>query len=164
MKYYIIKHFYLATTSTTSTTPIPTTTPTPTTTPEGATPPLPPTMAPGIGPCDNCKMINGIGFNPHPDDCDKFVQCYFGTKGQLRVAYRQCPFGQYWDQSVLTCRPSEYVECEKGNWLCMYNTRSWGGGSYKDSTFSYVAILNSGLVVFLQRNSIQNETSIKITL
>lgn len=128
MKYYMIKHFYLATTSTTSTSPIPTTTPTPTTTPEGATPPLPPTMAPGIGPCDNCKMINGIGFNPHPDDCDKFVQCYFGTKGQLRVAYRQCPFGQYWDQSVLTCRPSEYVECEKGNWLCMYNTRSWGGG------------------------------------
>lgn len=39
-----------------------------------------------------------------------------------------------------------------------------GGGSYKDSTGSYVAILNSGLVVFLQSNSIQNETSIKITL
>ena len=81
---------------------------------EGATPPLPPTMAPVIGPCDDCKMLNWIGFNPHPDDCDKFVQCYFGSKGQLRVAYRQCPFGQYWDQSMLTCRPSEYVECEKG--------------------------------------------------
>lgn len=38
------------------------------------------------------------------------------------------------------------------------------GGSYKDSTCSYVAILNSGLVVFLQSNSTQNEKSIKITL
>lgn len=37
----------------------------------------------------------------------------------------------------------EYVECEKGNWLCMYNIRSW------DSICSYVVILNSGLVVFL---------------
>lgn len=43
----------------------------------------------------------------------------------------------------------EYVECEKGNWLCMYNIRSWGGGFYKDSICSYVVILNSGLVVFL---------------
>ena len=77
---------------------IPTTTPLLTTKSEDATPPLPPTMAPAIGPCDDCKMLIGIGFNTHPEDCDKFVQCYFGSKGQLRVAYRQCPFGQYWDQ------------------------------------------------------------------
>jgi hypothetical protein len=31
-----------------------------------------------IGPCDECKMMNGIGYNPHPEDCDKFTQCYFG--------------------------------------------------------------------------------------
>ena len=77
-------------------------------------------MAPAIGPCDDFKMLNGIGFNPHPEDSDKFVQCYFGNKGQLRVAYRQCPFGQYWDQSVLTCRPSEYVECEIFSDFCWF--------------------------------------------
>ncbi|XP_061177914.1 protein PIF-like [Saccostrea echinata] len=101
------------TTTTTTTTPAPTTTTIPTTTPEGATPPMPPTMAPTKGPCDDCKMLNGIGFNPHPDNCDKFTQCYFGPNGQVRMAYRQCPFGQYWDQSVLTCRPSEQVPCQK---------------------------------------------------
>lgn len=30
-------------------------------------------MVLGIGFCDNCKMINGIGFNFYFDDCDKFV-------------------------------------------------------------------------------------------
>ena len=69
-------------------------------------------------PCDNCAMQNGIGFNPHPDDCDKYTQCYFGGEGQIRAVYRQCPFGQYWDQRVLTCRPSQEVDCEKGK--CRY--------------------------------------------
>ncbi|KAK3102854.1 hypothetical protein FSP39_014448, partial [Pinctada imbricata] len=63
------------------------------------------------GPCDFCKMQYGVGFNPHPEDCDKFTQCYFDQNGQVQAVFRQCPFGQYWDQDVLTCRPSEQVQC-----------------------------------------------------
>nr|QDO66815.1 hypothetical protein [Pinctada fucata] len=86
------------------TSPVPTTTMKPAPTP-------PPTQAPISGPCDKCKMQNGVGYNPHPDDCDKFTQCYFGGENQIMAVYRQCPFGQYWDQGMLTCRPSAEVNC-----------------------------------------------------
>ena len=60
-------------------------------------------------------MMNGVGFNPHPEDCDKFTQCYFGENNKIEAVYRQCPFNQYWDQDVLTCIPAENVFCHKGN-------------------------------------------------
>lgn len=66
------------------------------------------------GVCDDCAMANGVGYNPHPEDCDKFIQCFFGEKGELRAIDRQCGYGQYWDQTVLTCRKAAEVPCRMG--------------------------------------------------
>lgn len=64
--------------------------------------------------CDGCDMRNGVGFAPHPGDCYRFVQCYFGANGEIRSAIRKCPYGQYWDQRSLTCQLSVKVTCKNG--------------------------------------------------
>ncbi|KAH3888655.1 sushi, von Willebrand factor type A, EGF and pentraxin domain-containing protein 1-like [Dreissena polymorpha] len=60
--------------------------------------------------CDACRYINGVGYNRHPTDCNQYVQCFVGAKG-LEPVYRRCPFGLFWDQNVLTCRPADQVDC-----------------------------------------------------
>ncbi|XP_060587822.1 sushi, von Willebrand factor type A, EGF and pentraxin domain-containing protein 1-like [Ruditapes philippinarum] len=60
--------------------------------------------------CDSCRFINGVGYNNHPYDCNQFVQCFKGNRG-LEPAYRKCPFGLFWDQNALTCKPSHEVDC-----------------------------------------------------
>lgn len=58
-------------------------------------------------------MINGAGFNSHPEECDLFVHCYFGEQG-LRAMIRRCPFGQFWNQTILSCQYSERSFCAMG--------------------------------------------------
>ncbi|XP_055995640.1 sushi, von Willebrand factor type A, EGF and pentraxin domain-containing protein 1-like isoform X2 [Ostrea edulis] len=74
-----------------------------------------PDLPPGIDVCDGCDMRNGVGFAPHPGDCYRFVQCYFGANGEIRSAIRKCPYGQYWDQRSLTCQLSVKVTCKNEN-------------------------------------------------
>ncbi|XP_061172939.1 protein PIF-like [Saccostrea echinata] len=94
-------------TTTTSTTTTPTTTtPKPTTTST-----LPPTTKKPKNPCDSCKMSNGAGFTRHPTDCSKFIQCYFGNNGLKKMSYQECPWGNFWDQTSLTCQPAHRVKC-----------------------------------------------------
>jgi hypothetical protein len=59
-------------------------------------------------------MENGVGFMNHPYDCSQFVQCHFSTRGGIQAYYRFCPFGQYWDQGDLTCKPANDVDCPHG--------------------------------------------------
>jgi len=59
-------------------------------------------------------MQNGAGFNRHPTDCDKFVQCYFGPGGMKQYSYQECPWGNFWDQDSLTCQPPHRVSCQQG--------------------------------------------------
>ena len=63
-------------------------------------------------------MENGVGYMNHPYDCTQFVQCYISGKGNIQAYYRHCPFGQYWDQTDLTCRPVDDVQCPHGE--CAY--------------------------------------------
>lgn len=65
--------------------------------------------------CEGCKMINGAGFNSHPNECDLFVHCYFGELG-LRAIIRKCPFGQFWNQTILSCEYSERAYCPMGKY------------------------------------------------
>ncbi|XP_052801431.1 sushi, von Willebrand factor type A, EGF and pentraxin domain-containing protein 1-like [Mya arenaria] len=60
--------------------------------------------------CDACRYINGVGYNNHPYDCSQYVQCFLGRRG-IEPVYRRCPFGLFWDQNVLTCRPADQVVC-----------------------------------------------------
>ncbi|KAK3594032.1 hypothetical protein CHS0354_040790 [Potamilus streckersoni] len=61
--------------------------------------------------CHGCIFEGGVGYNPHPSDCDKFISCYTSL-GKSREDIRSCPFGKYWDQDVKTCRTSEQVKCK----------------------------------------------------
>ena len=58
-------------------------------------------------------MFNGVGYIGHPFDCTQFVQCYYSQRG-VEAVYQPCPFGQYWDQADLTCKPAEVVDCPVG--------------------------------------------------
>ncbi|XP_045174634.2 sushi, von Willebrand factor type A, EGF and pentraxin domain-containing protein 1-like [Mercenaria mercenaria] len=61
--------------------------------------------------CDGCRMLNGVGYMKHPDDCTQFVQCFYNDRGGIQGIYMPCPFGQYWDQGDLTCKPADDVDC-----------------------------------------------------
>ncbi|KAK3083273.1 hypothetical protein FSP39_018154 [Pinctada imbricata] len=60
--------------------------------------------------CSGCLYDRGVGFNPYPGDCSKYVQCWIDM-GQVRGMVKQCPFGQFWDSKAITCRPSMNVDC-----------------------------------------------------
>ncbi|KAL4224775.1 Sushi [Mactra antiquata] len=72
------------------------------------TPPIPIGTDPNV--CADCRLLNGVGYNSHPSDCNQYVQCFIGTRG-VEPVYRRCPFGLFWDQDVLTCRYPENVNC-----------------------------------------------------
>ncbi|XP_061176186.1 uncharacterized protein LOC133185140 [Saccostrea echinata] len=61
--------------------------------------------------CEGCKMTNGAGFNSHPNECNLFVHCYYGELGRLRAMIQRCPFGQFWNQTILSCQYSERSYC-----------------------------------------------------
>ncbi|XP_062592474.1 uncharacterized protein LOC134253916 [Saccostrea cucullata] len=61
--------------------------------------------------CEGCKMINGAGFNSHPNKCNLFVHCYYGEIGRLRAMIQRCPFGQFWNQTILSCQYSQRSYC-----------------------------------------------------
>ncbi|ESO97635.1 hypothetical protein LOTGIDRAFT_228264 [Lottia gigantea] len=96
-------------TTTTSTTTTTTTTTTPAPTTSTTVPTTTTTVKPD--PCANCKMSNGIGFNPHPTDCDKYFQCEFSLEGLVNSVLRQCGQGLFWDQDLLTCNYPAAVQC-----------------------------------------------------
>ncbi|CAC5423226.1 unnamed protein product [Mytilus coruscus] len=64
------------------------------------------------GACTGCKMENGAGYNSHPTDCDKYTQCLFDKEGLLAAFYRNCPWGQYWNQDILSCQQPKHVMCK----------------------------------------------------
>ncbi|XP_050407902.1 protein PIF [Patella vulgata] len=81
----------------------------------------------GSGACRDCAIRNGIGYNPHLE-CDKFIQCNFVRNGNLAgFEIKQCGFGTFWDQTLLTCNFIGQVHCP--NDPCINGTVS----SYKTS-------------------------------
>ncbi|XP_046580716.1 SCO-spondin-like isoform X5 [Haliotis rubra] len=73
--------------------------------------PVTTTEKPDLGLCNDCKMDNGIGYNPHPSDCNKYIQCMFDNNQLIKVEEMECPHGLYWDQDKLTCNRPEEVNC-----------------------------------------------------
>ena len=61
--------------------------------------------------CAGCTMVNGAGYNNHPTDCDKFVQCTFDARGTVYAEVMQCAFGTEWNLYLLTCVPAAEVAC-----------------------------------------------------
>ncbi|XP_064613276.1 protein PIF-like [Liolophura sinensis] len=72
--------------------------------------------------CSGCRIVNGVGYNPHPSRCDMYTQCYPVGEGHFRSVFRPCPPGLFWQQSALTCnRPAE-VDCPYD--LCIGSTQN----------------------------------------
>ncbi|XP_041365646.1 SCO-spondin-like [Gigantopelta aegis] len=63
------------------------------------------------GLCTTADVIQGVGYRPHPTDCEKYMQCYYTTQNSVIAVYRNCPFGYYWDQTALRCDLSCRVNC-----------------------------------------------------
>lgn len=61
-------------------------------------------------------MENGAGYNSHPTDCDKYVQCFFDDNGAVTAFYRTCPWGLYWNQDILSCQGTKDVRCKYGTY------------------------------------------------
>ncbi|GFN99816.1 collagen alpha-4(vi) chain [Plakobranchus ocellatus] len=78
-----------------STTPLPITT---TTTP--AIPDL----------CLQCLVEKGVGFNPFPADCEKYVMC-LPMGPTYDPVVKLCPFGLFWSNEAVSCLDSRYVQC-----------------------------------------------------
>ncbi|KAK6191895.1 hypothetical protein SNE40_003474 [Patella caerulea] len=66
------------------------------------------------GLCDNCTMLNGVGYRPHRDSCQKFIQCIFNQDVLIKALPKDCAPRLFWDQDKLTCNYPEEVECTKG--------------------------------------------------
>ncbi|XP_064613273.1 protein PIF-like [Liolophura sinensis] len=65
---------------------------------------------PGSDPCVDCLFLNGIGYNPHPENCQFFYQCI--PRGFVLVPFvKSCPAGEFWDHSKLSCAPAATVIC-----------------------------------------------------
>ena len=67
-------------------------------------------------------MANGAGYNSHPTDCDKYVQCFFDQESLVAAFYRSCPWGQHWNQEILSCQQPQHAKCINGA-LCHKQTQ-----------------------------------------
>ncbi|KAL8618761.1 hypothetical protein ACOMHN_015171 [Nucella lapillus] len=64
--------------------------------------------------CDNCTMVNGVGYKAHWAHCDLFLQCEFLPDGSVTVHVKQCPHGLHWDTKTLTCNRPQDAACSMG--------------------------------------------------
>ncbi|XP_063396159.1 mucin-2-like isoform X2 [Mytilus trossulus] len=60
--------------------------------------------------CGNSMFIDGIGYAEYPGYCDKLVQC-FHSDGKVVAVQRECPYGYFWHQDQVLCRPPAEVPC-----------------------------------------------------
>ncbi|XP_067654843.1 SCO-spondin-like isoform X1 [Haliotis asinina] len=77
---------------------------------------------PGLieGICRDTINYMGVGYRYHPEDCDKYIMCYYNTTSDVVAVFKTCPFGYYWDLTNLRCDRSWKVNCplEKCNSDC----------------------------------------------
>ncbi|XP_033752838.1 uncharacterized protein LOC117336434 [Pecten maximus] len=62
--------------------------------------------------CLGCTMDGGLGYIRHPSRCDQFVVCYPDRTGLFKPRVQDCPYGQFWSNIDVTCKPSKDVNCE----------------------------------------------------
>lgn len=85
--------------------------------------------------CKGCKMINGAGYNSHPDDCGKFVKCFFDGERAVSFSFEDCPFGLFWSQDILACEYPHKVNC--ANDKCRHSPSRVYHYTYKGQCSAY---------------------------
>ncbi|CAG2189235.1 unnamed protein product [Mytilus edulis] len=61
--------------------------------------------------CGNSMFIDGIGYAEYPGYCDKLVQCFHSNGQEVVAVQRECPYGYFWHQDHVLCRPPAEVPC-----------------------------------------------------
>ena len=69
--------------------------------------------------CEHSSFIDSIGYAEYPGRCDKLVQCY-NYRGRDIAVLRDCPYGYFWHQEQVLCRPPAEVPCYDGSWSFFY--------------------------------------------
>ncbi|CAL1529050.1 unnamed protein product [Lymnaea stagnalis] len=60
--------------------------------------------------CLQCLVEGGVGFNPLPEDCEKYVLC-FPVGPTYEPHIKSCPFGMFWSNESVSCLDARYVDC-----------------------------------------------------
>ncbi|XP_046368037.2 uncharacterized protein LOC124143198 [Haliotis rufescens] len=58
--------------------------------------------------CSNCIIEESSALIPHPDRCDKYIQCYI-QGNQILTAEFYCPHGTLYDRTLFTCQHADIV-------------------------------------------------------
>ncbi|XP_052815951.1 protein PIF-like [Mya arenaria] len=66
--------------------------------------------------CGERQLDNGAGFNSHPYDCTKYIQCEKDIYNNVIARVRPCGFGTFFSKSILNCASAGQTVCE--NDLC----------------------------------------------
>lgn len=61
--------------------------------------------------CNSRSLIAGAGYNSHPRECDKYIQCHWDVNGNYVAEVRQCAFGTHWSIAFHTCLRSTETSC-----------------------------------------------------
>ncbi|CAG5119178.1 unnamed protein product, partial [Candidula unifasciata] len=60
--------------------------------------------------CKQCLVEGGVGFNPLPTDCEKYVMC-LPQGASYEPQIKSCPFGMFWSNVAVSCLDARYVDC-----------------------------------------------------
>lgn len=61
--------------------------------------------------CNSRSLIAGAGYNSHPRECGKYIQCHWDVNGNYVAEVRQCAFGTHWNMAFHTCLRSTETTC-----------------------------------------------------
>ncbi|XP_059172985.1 uncharacterized protein LOC131953691 [Physella acuta] len=113
-----------------------TTSATPDTTTPGIT-----TRSPVPALCQQCLVEGGVGFNPLPTDCEKYVLC-LPTTFTYEPQIKSCPFGLFWSNEAVSCLDARYVNCSYDRCASDSNLQSYPSSSELATCRSYFTCTN----------------------
>ncbi|XP_046543924.1 uncharacterized protein LOC124254094 [Haliotis rubra] len=87
--------------------------------------------------CSDCIIEESSALIPHPDRCDKYVQCYI-RGNQILTAEFFCPHGTLYDRTLATCQHANTVINDRSvKTGCQWCASTSGRYQYRDSCASY---------------------------
>ncbi|KAL8618756.1 hypothetical protein ACOMHN_015166 [Nucella lapillus] len=73
------------------------------------------------GACDDCLMVNGVGYKAHWARCDAFLQCQVLADHTVMGTVHYCPHGLHWNRAALTCTRPLQAACSMDR--CLHSTQ-----------------------------------------
>ncbi|XP_067656145.1 uncharacterized protein [Haliotis asinina] len=87
--------------------------------------------------CSNCIIEESSALIPHPDRCDKYIQCYI-QGNQILTAEFFCPHGTLYDRTLSTCEHANKVlNDRRSKTECQWCANNNGRYQYQDSCAAF---------------------------